>query len=705
MLAAVSPARTKHPVNTCVLSAGSWMNVPVAQQTGSFRVTYTASASAANVDGITGLSFGPANEFSDLAAVTRFNSNGAIDAMNGSAYTATSTIPYSSRVSYQFIMDVHFSNHTYNAYVMVGTVQKTIGINLAFRTAQSGVAVLNNVAAMTAPGTTSVCNIAVTPVATPLAITTQPTSRSVTAGQTASFSVATTGTAPITYQWMKNGAAIGRANSSNYSTPVTTIADNGTHFTVKVSNSAGTVTSNTATLAVTAPVVAPSISAQPVGRTVVAGQTSSFSVTAAGTATLTYQWTKNRVAISGANAATYITPATKTTDSGSQFAVTVTNASGSVTSSTATLTVNAAAVAPSISAQPVSRTVTAGQTSSFSVTASGTATLTYQWMKNGTAIGGANAATYITPATTTADNASQFGVTVTNGSGSVTSSTATLIVNAAVVAPSISAQPVSRSVTVGQTSSFSVTATGTATLTYQWMQNGAAISGANAATYVTPATKTTDSGSQFTVTVSNASGTVTSSSASLTVTAAATLLLNSSSNALSFGNVNVSSTGTQNVTLTNAGNSNVTISQVLVGGAGFNSSNASGIILSPGQTTTLTSTFAPSANGSASGSITVSSNATNSPASISLSGTGVTAVTHSVQLSWLPATSGVTGFNTYSSTVSGGPYTKMSSTASSNPSYTDNSVQTGRTYYYVVTAMNSSNQESGYSSEVTAIVP
>jgi hypothetical protein len=242
-------------------------------------------------------------------------------------------------------------------------------------------------------------------------------------------------------------------------------------------------------------------------------------------------------------------------------------------------------------------------------------------------------------------------------------------------------------------------------LSYQWMKNGAAITGANSASYITPATKTSDSGSQFSVTVSNSTASVTSSAAMLTVNAASTLLLNSSSNALNFGNVNVSSIGTQNVTLTNAGNSNVTISQVLVAGAGFNSSNASGIILSPGQTTTLASTFAPSANGSASGSITVSSNATNSPSSISLSGTGIPPVTHSVHLSWSSGVSGVTGFNTYSSTISGGPYVKMSSTVASNPSYTDNSVQTGRTYYYVIAALNSSNQESGYSSEVTANVP
>jgi hypothetical protein len=202
------------------------MNVPVQQQTGTFRITYTASAPAGNVDGVTGLSSGPASEFSNLATVIRFNSSGAIDAMNGSAYTAFSTIRYSSGVNYRFIMYVDFSSHTYNAYVIIGTGIKTIGSHLAFRTAQSHVITLNNVAAMTAPGTTNVCNITVLRSPSPLAITTQPTSRAVTAGQIASFSIATTGTAPLTYQWMKNGAAISGANSSNYSTPVTTIADN-----------------------------------------------------------------------------------------------------------------------------------------------------------------------------------------------------------------------------------------------------------------------------------------------------------------------------------------------------------------------------------------------------------------------------------------------------------------------------------------------
>src|SRR5438094_1557466 len=82
------------------------------------------------------------------------------------------------------------------------------------------------------------------------AITAQPVSQTVTAGQTATFSVAASGTAPLSYQWQKNGANISGATSGSYTTPATTSSDNGTTFDVVVSNSAGTVTSNTATLTV-----------------------------------------------------------------------------------------------------------------------------------------------------------------------------------------------------------------------------------------------------------------------------------------------------------------------------------------------------------------------------------------------------------------------------------------------------------------------
>ena len=107
-------------------------------------------------------------------------------------------------------------------------------------------------------------------------------------------------------------------------------------------------------------------------------------------------------------------------------------------------------VAPAITTQPVSQMVVAGQTATFTVTATGTAPVSYQWQSNGTAIGGATADSYTTPATTTSDDGDQFTVVVSNAAGSVTSNAAALTVNAALVAPTITTQPASQTVTAGQ---------------------------------------------------------------------------------------------------------------------------------------------------------------------------------------------------------------------------------------------------------------
>ena len=175
----------------------------------------------------------------------------------------------------------------------------------------------------------------------------------------------------------------------------------------------------------------------------------------------------------------------------------------------------------------------------------------------------------------------------------------------------------------GQSASFSVTATGTAPLSYQWRKNSVAISGATSSSYTTPATTSSDNGAQFTAVVSNAAGSVTSNPAMLTVNPA-TFLLSANPTSLNFGNVNVGANSSLSVTLTNNGNSNVAISGVTVSGAGFNVGGVSaGTTLSPGQTASLNASFDPTAAGSVTGSISVASNATNSPAAISLSGAGV----------------------------------------------------------------------------------
>ncbi len=171
--------------------------------------------------------------------------------------------------------------------------------------------------------------------------TLQPASQSVVVGQPASFSVTATGTPPLSYQWQKNNVNISGATSASYTTPATVSGDNGTTFRVIVSNSVGNVTSNAATLTVNASPVAPSISTQPANQTVTVGQTATFSVIAAGTAPLTYQWQKNNTNISGAASSSYTTPATVNGDNGATFRVIVSNSVTSITSNAATLTVNA----------------------------------------------------------------------------------------------------------------------------------------------------------------------------------------------------------------------------------------------------------------------------------------------------------------------------------------------------------------------------
>ncbi|MGA8223196.1 MAG: immunoglobulin domain-containing protein [Candidatus Acidiferrales bacterium] len=196
-------------------------------------------------------------------------------------------------------------------------------------------AILSGAALLSACGSTS--SSSQNPGPTKPSITQQPSNQSVTVGQTATFTVVATGSAPLTYQWQKGTTNVG-TNSSTYTTPATTSGDNNDKFQVVITNSAGSITSGTATLTVTAAATAPSITKQPVNTTVNLGQTATFTVTATGTAPLTYQWTFNSSDV-GTNSSTYTTPATTNQDNDAKIQVTVKNAEGSAPSSIVTLTV------------------------------------------------------------------------------------------------------------------------------------------------------------------------------------------------------------------------------------------------------------------------------------------------------------------------------------------------------------------------------
>ncbi len=187
---------------------------------------------------------------------------------------------------------------------------------------------------------------------------------------------------------------------------------------------------------------------------------------------------------------------------------------------------------------------------------------------------------------------------------------------------------------------------------------------------------------------------------------AATATLSLSSTSLSFGNVNAGSSAQQSVTIHNTGNSNVVISQINISGTGYTLSGAgTPVTLSATQRLTITVHFSPLSAGSDSGSVSIVSNATGSPAGITLSGTGVAQTPHSVALNWNASTSSVSGYNVYRSTTSGSGYTKMNSSLVGSLSYTDSTVQSSQTYYYVTTAVDGSGTESGNSNEAQAIIP
>ncbi len=261
----------------------------------------------------------------------------------------------------------------------------------------------------------------------------------------------------------------------------------------------------------------PSITAQPASATVTAGSPASFTVGATGAAPLAYQWRRNGSAIPGATATSYNLASTSMSDNGATFDCVVSNGAGNATSAAATLTVNGAATAPSITTQPASATVTVPAGATFSVVAAGTAPLSYQWRRNGGPIPGATGSSYTLATTVLADNGASFTVFVSNSVGNVTSAAATLTVNSGPVAPSITTQPSGQSVTVGTPATFSVVAAGTAPLSYQWRRNGGAIPGATGPSYTIPSTVLADNGASFDVFVSNSVGNVTSAAATLTV--------------------------------------------------------------------------------------------------------------------------------------------------------------------------------------------
>ena len=279
-------------------------------------------------------------------------------------------------------------------------------------------------------------------------LTAQPAAATVTVGQSATFSVAATGSGTLTFQWQvspdgtawSNVSAGSGGTTATYTTAATVLTDNGSQFRAQVSNAGGTTSSAAAILTVNP--AAPAIQTQPASATVTVGQSATFTVTATGSGTLSYQWQRspdgsawsNVSSGSGGTTASYTTAATVLADNGAQFRVQVSNAGGTTSSAAATLTVTS--TPPVLTLQPASLTVALGQTATFTAAATGTGTLTFAWQvahpggswTTAQQDTGGPADSYVTPATTATDNGDLIRVQISSASGSVTSAAATLTV-------------------------------------------------------------------------------------------------------------------------------------------------------------------------------------------------------------------------------------------------------------------------------------
>ena len=331
----------------------------------------------------------------------------------------------------------------------------------------------------------------------------QPSSVYGNPGDNVSFTVLAEGLPQPVYQWRFNGIDIVDQTNNILSLNNIQLSNAGS-YTVLVSNNLGFEESIPALLTVGKP---PIITTQPVSATNTVGQTRSLSVVATGIPSPTYQWRKNGFDIAG-QTNSVLTLSNLTTNDEANYSVFVVNGVGSVISDTVHLTVGQP---PIITVQPVNLIVKKGDTTTISVTATGTPTLYYQWFKDG--VGTSHFGPSFSLINITTNSAGNYYVVITNAYGVLQSSTINLNV---LEGPTILTQPVSVVSRYTSNVTFSVTAIGNPSPSYQWKKGGVNIPGATSNVLQLNNLKIEDQG-DYSVSVANVVSTVLSSSAHLTV--------------------------------------------------------------------------------------------------------------------------------------------------------------------------------------------
>jgi hypothetical protein len=392
-------------------------------------------------------------------------------------------------------------NSGFPAYGFFGTSE--VAINLAGGNGVNAVNVWGNQTETPGYGLNSALVLGIgDPLAYDFYIYQQPTNQAISLGGNTIVSVGAGG-APINYQWQFNGTNLPGANNSFY--PITNMSPaNVGGYDVIMANIEESQTSSVAQITISS---SPYINQQPTnGQAFPVGTTPYLTVEAAGVAPLSYQWRSSAGPATVGSGSTLSFPLAQTNNSGSYFVI-ITNVYGAVTSSPASLTIYqpAAIVTP-----PAGEVVPNGAPATFTVTASGFPTLTYQWALNGTNIAGATMASLTINAIHLKD-LGNYVVLVSNAYSSAQSLAATLSMSPSIISPFAGVSGL-----WGQGAVLTVGAEGSGNLTYQWFKDGAAVVGATNATYTIPTLQLTDAG-LYSVAVSSGFGSVTNIPAQVVV--------------------------------------------------------------------------------------------------------------------------------------------------------------------------------------------
>ena len=347
-----------------------------------------------------------------------------------------------------------------------------------------------------------------------LVIDEQPKSIDATEGDDVTLKVVASSSDTIHYQWQKDNIELVGATSDTLSIANISLSDDGI-YSVSVSSGNESLNSLVALVSVAPKDIAVTITNHPQPIVTVEGEQAYFEVSAEGTGPLAYQWQKGGSIIPGTNSSRLSFNPVTLDDEGT-YSVTVSNDINSLQSNFANITVNESIAALEIIQQPISTETLEGNNTTFSVSATGGGFIAYQWRKNAIAISNAYEQSYSIPSSSLTDTGT-YDVVLTNSIGSITSASAILSVIADINPITINQQPQAQTINEGESSIFTVLASGGGTLNFEWYIDNQPIANSNNATLSILSSQLSDQGS-YHVIVSNEVSTQSSQTAFLSIT-------------------------------------------------------------------------------------------------------------------------------------------------------------------------------------------